>query len=525
MLPLKSFTISIRSTCDLGSRAQAINNQSRQHLWNEQEQQRVRYRRFNVPNLQRAACQAIGAHNCISREKIGEGNYNKAYRLTMGDGRKVIAKIPHPNAGPAGRTTSSEVAIMEYARSVLNLPVPRVLKWSATAQNPVEAEYIIMEEARGERLFDIWHGLRWEDKYAIVMDMVKVETKLLSVCFNNGIDSCEPIVATGPQEVVDQLQARFCIGPTAQREFYEKERQAMHQYQGPWNTAADYLEATAKREIDWISSSANPKEPQANPFHLVDFGQRTPSAHISTLRKFISAILLILPKDPNVVSPRFWHPDFPAGNIYVSTSTNRISSIIDWQSATISPLLLTANPPKILDFSLGQLTMALPDDYEQMEDKEEKKKIKNEVAQSNLVAGYQEATAADNPLMYEMLDTTHSKTLKQLAAFAGCTWDDSLFSFKSLLMRVQRDWDQFQTDQPCPYKYTDEEMEESYKDADTLNKLQDLWEKISTVLTKEGYTHNETYDDAVEVFEALKEALETAERSVEEEAAQKTTST
>jgi aminoglycoside phosphotransferase (APT) family kinase protein len=54
--------------------------------------------------------------------------------------------------------------------------------------------------------------------------------------------------------------------------------------------------------------------------------------HISSLRKFIAAIPDIIPKDPDLSSPRFWHPDFHAGNIYVDEN-GKISSIIDWQGA------------------------------------------------------------------------------------------------------------------------------------------------------------------------------------------------
>jgi hypothetical protein len=125
-------------------------------LWNEREQLGARYRRFDVPSLQQAACQAVGADRCISFEKIGEGNYNKAYRLEMEDGRRVIAKVPHPNAGPRVLTTASEVATMEFVRTILDIPVPQVLAWSATDQNPVQAEYIIMEEASGSQLHKVW---------------------------------------------------------------------------------------------------------------------------------------------------------------------------------------------------------------------------------------------------------------------------------------------------------------------------------------------------------------------------------
>jgi hypothetical protein len=152
-------------------------------LWNEREQLEARYRRFDVPSLQQAACQAVGADKCISFEKIGEGNYNKAYRLEMEDGRKVIAKVPHPNAGPRVLTTASEVATMEFARTILNIPVPQVLAWSATDQNPVQAEYIIMEEARGSKLHEAWQDLPLRKKSDIIREFVEIEKKLLSVSF------------------------------------------------------------------------------------------------------------------------------------------------------------------------------------------------------------------------------------------------------------------------------------------------------------------------------------------------------
>jgi hypothetical protein len=152
-------------------------------LWNEREQLEARYRRFDVPSLQHAACQAVGADRCISFEKIGEGNYNKAYRLEMEDGRRVIAKVPHPNAGPRVLPTASEVATMEFAGTILDIPVPQVLAWSATDQNPVQAEYIIMEEARGSQLHKVWQGLPLRKKSDMIREFVEIERKLLSVSF------------------------------------------------------------------------------------------------------------------------------------------------------------------------------------------------------------------------------------------------------------------------------------------------------------------------------------------------------
>lgn len=101
----------------------------------------------------------------------------------MEDGKRVIAKIPHPNAGPRVLTTASEVATMEFARNILEIPVPRVLAWSATDQNPVQSEYIIMEEASGHQLHEVWPQLPLRKRCDIIREIVDVEAKLLSVSF------------------------------------------------------------------------------------------------------------------------------------------------------------------------------------------------------------------------------------------------------------------------------------------------------------------------------------------------------
>ena len=72
---------------------------------------------------------------------------------------------------------------MEFARTVLDLPVPRVLAWSATDQNPVQAEHIIMEEAKGCQLHETWQHLPLRKKCDIVREIVDIEKRLLSVSF------------------------------------------------------------------------------------------------------------------------------------------------------------------------------------------------------------------------------------------------------------------------------------------------------------------------------------------------------
>ena len=45
---------------------------------------------------------------------------------------------------------------MNFLRTVLSLPVPKVLAYAASSDNPVGAEYIIMEKVEGESLASRW---------------------------------------------------------------------------------------------------------------------------------------------------------------------------------------------------------------------------------------------------------------------------------------------------------------------------------------------------------------------------------
>jgi hypothetical protein len=44
----------------------------------------------------------------------------------MDNGSEIIARIPHPNAGPPHLTTASEVATLTFLREQLQTDVPKV---------------------------------------------------------------------------------------------------------------------------------------------------------------------------------------------------------------------------------------------------------------------------------------------------------------------------------------------------------------------------------------------------------------
>ena len=162
--------------------------------------------------------------------KLAEGSFNKVFLLTMDTGEQMIARIPHPNAGPAYYTTASEVATMHYLRTKLQLPVPRVVAYSCDATNPVGSEYILMERITGVNLSTKWPTLAVEKKITILDCLAQLQSKLLAVevaSYGNlyfitdiGTSLREPRMYKEASSDDDT----YCIGPTTEKMFWKQDR-------------------------------------------------------------------------------------------------------------------------------------------------------------------------------------------------------------------------------------------------------------------------------------------------------------
>ncbi|EFR00635.1 phosphotransferase enzyme family protein [Nannizzia gypsea CBS 118893] len=481
-------------------------------LWGEKEQLLERHREFKVRELQTTAADTLGSRACVSMSKIGEGNFNKVFRLVMNDRAVAIARIPHPNAGPSRYTTMSEVATMEFARSMLKIPVPKVLAWSSSPDNSVGVEYIVMEEANGTQLSQTWDGLKIHDRSEIINDIVSIEQKLLSVTFDlygslyfakDTFPGCQPAKISGDitEETKDAVRSQYVIGPTSHREFWEKERAVMSLDRGPWKSASGYVESIARREIAWISQYAK-RDSILSGYPRGKGSQKPPEDHIALLERYLAVVSKLLPDDTELVRPTLWYPDIHDGNIFVQDG--RISSLIDWQSVWVAPLLLQARTPRLIDYN-GDIQLRLPEDFKMLPE-EEKDQVRDRVQRSIQVYLYEHQTAKFNPLLNRAIRKPHGKTLGQLVSFAGNSWDDHIVPLRDTLIDVERDWLKIFESGKCPYHFSPDERSQHCEEAKAFNAAQEFWEMLQSRVQPDGWTSVEDFDDAVEYFSQLREA-------------------
>ncbi|EDN07298.1 predicted protein [Histoplasma mississippiense (nom. inval.)] len=260
----------------------------------------------------------------------------------MDDGAVAIVRIPHPNAGPSRYTNASEVATMELVGSVLQIPVPKVLAWSAS---------IIVEEAKGKQLTQLWEQMDLEEKKSIIDDIVTIEQKLLSISFT-----------------------------IAHREMA---------YMGKASTSG-------------ASVSGYVKLSQA---------QLSPQEHTQLLQRYFASISNLFPNDPDLLRSVLWHPDLHDGNIFIHEG--KISSIIDRQSVWTGPLMLQARTPRLINYNMD-IILKLPENFKELNNGE-KERIRDQVSKSIQLYIYKHGTGRRNPLLNKARRQPFGKTLAQLS--------------------------------------------------------------------------------------------------------------
>lgn len=145
-------------------------------LWNEPRKQQEHARKFNLKALEDVVIKAAGSvigTTPVRLEKLAEGASNEAF-LAVVDKKRFIVEIPDAVIPPR-LVTVSEVATLDFLRSELGLPVPRVFPWSHSNDNPVGCKFIIMEEAQGRPLNPVWSSLGIPDKSAVVDEVLSIQ--------------------------------------------------------------------------------------------------------------------------------------------------------------------------------------------------------------------------------------------------------------------------------------------------------------------------------------------------------------
>ncbi|EGD94786.1 hypothetical protein TESG_02290 [Trichophyton tonsurans CBS 112818] len=450
-------------------------------LVDEEYQFARRYIRFNIDELCNLVSSVVAkGTSTISKvakmEKM-EGGFHKALLMTLENGTEVVAKIPCPNAGLPMFSTASEAAVLEFVRTHTTIPVPKVLAWSSDSKNPVGAEYIILEKAKGVQLTKVWGGLPEARRLDIIKDLVLIEQQLLSLQFpaygNLYFRHSIPNLQHVPLDKELDPSSQYCIGPAASLQWANGGRTPEYS-SGPWMNLQEFGESLAKRSLckGFPTVRAAGCQPPS-------YG--TPSSHKSILESAMN-ILPTISSHPNLVktsTPVLLHTDLHMGNIFVTEedkNTIRITGIIDWHSISIAPKFLQARWPVFLE-PLDGYTPGLiekPEPLSGLEDMDAADRAVAKVTyeQNYLAKAYEVCTGAFNTHFHTALLVPSA--LKEIYIRCGETPVDGIFPLRSCLAELYKYWSDLRFMEPCPIHFTESELSQYEEELAKYEEWNDL---------------------------------------------------
>lgn len=289
--------------------------------------------REQLPLIARAILQRVEPQDAATQTKpvsVGEpmyGSYHVLFPLTFDSGLRWVAKIPINGAANKWDEMSasalvSEVHTMRLLKRTTTIPLPEVLDFSSTTENPLRCPYIIMSFVSGVSLYDIWFGHRLRG----------ASNEATRACRTRALESiASAMVQLG--KFAFRTGGRLLFGSDGNPSGVGPMRQVDHRAMlDRWFVHQDpdddpiYVECPASSDPKAYYTVMLDMHPEEEPVH---------KGLVMLLRQLISWIPEPGEIDPFVLA----HPDFDIQNFIVSDDGSLVG-IIDWDGVAAVPRTL-----------------------------------------------------------------------------------------------------------------------------------------------------------------------------------------
>ncbi|KAL7273106.1 hypothetical protein RUND412_004065 [Rhizina undulata] len=302
----------------------------------------------NLDALVSCAVSKLGKEKCVGISELGRGSHNSLYKLEFSDSSSCAASIS--NAPPqffSERCKLSEIATMQYIYSspLYNIPIPRILAWDLSFKNPVGAPYILREVVPGKNMAEEgrFYRLSAEEKMKIIQELAFVQAELSKPSEFNKIGSI--------------YRRDFNAKGSGEGEFYVDELIAARgddvissgkmPSAGPYSSLPELWQARLERETlsairNWstlrtdTSFTSQFPSSQANP---QQFGE---------LLQLMSGLTNLFAPPKELATLCIQHSDLAIRNVLFDEKTLKITGVIDWEFASVMPLVITGRFPNDL---------------------------------------------------------------------------------------------------------------------------------------------------------------------------------
>ncbi|KAF2221941.1 kinase-like domain-containing protein [Elsinoe ampelina] len=351
------------------SRAEMTQYASGSWLHRNDIQMQARRIPYNMSALREKIITLDGGGSTINRTIMKEGLSNKGFLFILANGHQYFARMPFSTAGPVSLTTQSEVATMAYLKQHTNIPLPKVLDWSADSNNPIGAEYIISEKMPGVSLYSMWESMSVAQHLRVVQKVAQICKQTYDLSFP-GYGSIFPSDCSLNDDEKIDLGNGYCLGPNVGRDWWNSDAGEAELFQnigfdhGPWKDMQAFQDA-------YFASAFSRLPPLEHDCSKQPSFQGTVSEHYELIGQ-IQALFNDFHRFPeDMRRPTLLHPNLRLKQILVSESNpTEITGVIDWQSAAVEPAVIyamtlrpelqmrptesvMANPPEVVDDMLA----------------------------------------------------------------------------------------------------------------------------------------------------------------------------
>ncbi|CAG8290996.1 unnamed protein product [Penicillium olsonii] len=490
-------------------------------LFNEELRRVERRIQFDVNALARAACHSVGRHvnDVASITKLAEGGFNRVLQVTFDDGYAILARLPYKSTVPKHHAVASEAATLALLRAH-GVPVPKVLAYSPNNTNAVGTEYMILEKLEGTPLSEQWFSMDTKTRVKVMRQIVDLERQFMSIEFPASGSLYHRRDLDGSQHLVP-VSGDIVVGPTAQHEWWYRERGSLKVDRGPWNTFSACFEAPAKREMEFCERFGKPRlhvERYLREIHRLQNLSPFPYRHLLT-NYLKLAPCLDIPSDHRMSRPTLRHPDFSPNNILVNAS-NDVVGIIDWQHAVIPPLCLCAGIPDHfqnwgdpLSETLSKPEVKLPDNFDELSN-EEQASVKETMRRRTVHFYYAALTMKSLPDHFDAIRTENCMLRAKLFHHAQAPWEGDSVSLKYTMSQVLKNWPMsLDGEAPraveCPVQFSEQEMQQCSEDyRQKQEKLQELGEMRDLIGTDAlGWVSDDELERCRAIVQSIKDGL------------------
>ncbi|KAK5257283.1 hypothetical protein LTR16_001088 [Cryomyces antarcticus] len=316
---------------------------------------------INVNGLASVAASVLGKLRCNFAKVLGTGMHSKVFVLTFSDGTGILARVRYDNSDVDTEAMQSEIATIAFLRKYQpKIPVPEIVYWDATYNNPAGQPFTLLTRLPGTRVSALpcVHPLLHQHRrpyrqgamstqlQTVLKNIAAVHAELarplpsiaewkLGQLRVEGVHMQKGYTTNRPEDG----RTQFVVGPLTEPSSSRAELDGSTH--GPYEDVYEYYQGRIERRF---------RELYDESARRTDGDRQPPKADLDALTDLAAAFgprarARALPLAPQHTVLCLAHPAPSFSDILVDSTTLAVTGVLGWESARVVPLVLAASSP------------------------------------------------------------------------------------------------------------------------------------------------------------------------------------